>query len=710
MKRIEICVSEKLAKVRDSVAIKNTCKTRDVFVTKTFGGSGYNKLGITVAMAVTMILMLALITTTITISAVRSVKSSKLKAFATELSLVQNTIQEYSFGGSINEYLEQDVVLYLTSAEQFEGENIIDNTLLLHILDLEKMGISKSMYGIGKNGNTEDYYAVSLDTLKVYYIAGYDASDTIYYSLTNELIELLNGENVATNTPNVIFDISTVEWTSSPVTVTVKIPISIDINTCEVSTDNSNISISAFTVKEEYNECVVNTSKIEGNYVVTVTYEVDGEEKEEKYKVTNFDNEVPTILASNVQSNQNSYYIDNIEAIDNGKVKLIKYVETEITKEDAYEFFKIKGKELNGQKVKVESKDAKLTIYAEDYAGNYTIDVVTIPTGFYYVGGTKDTGLVISDDVADKKRGIAESNVCTGNQFVWIPVDFTTTGELDSYELDTGFKSVFKRGQVELIDNENTIYKMTAYDSLTEYDEPYDLNDWEVEEYYKMCKSVQKYKGFYIARFEAGDGIADAPRTTVTPAHTVVSKQGVYVYNYVPWGKSMSIIVPSAGTYYVNNENYTTTESIAGAVYLSRNMAEAYGYTSVVSTLCYGVQWDAVMNFVSDKNYDISNSRKWGNFSDSSSSTGASEDSGEENMNYTTGRNEAWKAKNIYDLAGNVYEWTMESISSESIEYRVCRGGLFSQSGSSGASQRDHDNTVVANYKYGFRPALYIKE
>lgn len=710
MKRIEICVSEKLAKVRDSVAIKNTCKTRDVFVTKTFGGSGYNKLGITVAMAVTMILMLALITTTITITAVRSVKSSKLKAFATELSLVQNTIQEYSFGGSINEYLEQDVVLYLTSTEQFEGENIIDNTLLLHILDLEKMGISKSMYGIGKNGNTEDYYAVSLDTLKVYYIAGYDASDTIYYSLTNELIELLNGENVATNTPNVIFDISTVEWTSSPVTVTVKIPISIDINTCEVSTDNSNISISAFTVKEEYNECVVNTSKIEGNYVVTVTYEVDGEEKEEKYKVTNFDNEVPTILASNVQSKQNSYYIDNIEAIDNGKVKLIKYVETEITKEDAYEFFKIKGKELNGQKVKVESKDAKLTIYAEDYAGNYTIDVVTIPTGFYYVGGTKDTGLVISDDVADKKRGIAESNVYTGNQFVWIPVDFTTTGELDSYELDTGFKSVFKRGQVELTDNENTIYKMTAYDSLTEYDEPYDSNDWEVEEYYKMCKSVQKYKGFYIARFEAGDGIADASRTTVTPAHTVVSKQGVYVYNYVPWGKSMSIIVPSDGTYYVNNENYTTTESIAGAVYLSRNMAEAYGYTSVVSTLCYGVQWDAVMNFVSDKNYDISNSRKWGNFSDSSSSTGASEDSGEENMNYTTGRNEAWKAKNIYDLAGNVYEWTMESISSESIEYRVCRGGLFSQSGSSGGGQRDHDNTVVANYKYGFRPALYIKE
>lgn len=46
-----------------------------------------------------------------------------------------------------------------------------------------------------------------------------------------------------------------------------------------------------------------------------------------------------------------------------------------------------------------------------------------IPTGFYYVGGTWDTGLVISDSVNDLNAG--ENETLMGNQFVWIPVDGT---------------------------------------------------------------------------------------------------------------------------------------------------------------------------------------------------------------------------------------------------------------------------------------------
>ena len=63
-----------------------------------------SKLGITVSMAVTMIIIISLITTTITISVVNTVKKSKLRAFATELMLVQDTVQELSFTGSINNY------------------------------------------------------------------------------------------------------------------------------------------------------------------------------------------------------------------------------------------------------------------------------------------------------------------------------------------------------------------------------------------------------------------------------------------------------------------------------------------------------------------------------------------------------------------------------------------------------------------------------
>ena len=40
----------------------------------------------------------------------------------------------------------------------------------------------------------------------------------------------------------------------------------------------------------------------------------------------------------------------------------------------------------------------------------------------------------------------------------------------------------------------------------------------------------------------------------------------------------------------------------------------------------------------------------------------------------TTGKNENWQAKKIYDLAGNSYEWTMES---NSCDFRVYRGRLL---------------------------------
>ena len=300
------------------------------------------------------------------------------------------------------------------------------------------------------------------------------------------------------------------------------------------------------------------------------------------------------------------------------------------------------------------------------------VEGVLIPEGFSYVEGTKDTGLVIED----KEQ----------NQFVWVPVEYTATGTEDENGLDTGFTAVFKRGLAEETSTGSGIYKMTGTLGLP-YIEPFRGYVTEIEEYYAMMESVQKYNGFYIARFEAGDGEATAERTATTEAHKVVSKKGAYVYNYVPWGDSMTEI------------------GITGAVYLSQNMYKES--TSVVSTLCYGVQWDAVMNFVSDANHNIENSESWGNYSNSRGE--AAINSGTSNMNYTTGRNEAWKAKNIYDLAGNVDEWTMERTYTKS-NRRVCRGGsVYYFSASQPASNRISPEPADTNKEYGFRVALYIK-
>ena len=305
-----------------------------------------------------------------------------------------------------------------------------------------------------------------------------------------------------------------------------------------------------------------------------------------------------------------------------------------------------------------------------------------IPTDFYYVGGTKDTGLVISDNAADENKGV--DYTCVGNQFVWISVE--------DY-------SKFVRGEVEETSPGSGIYKMTGT-LESSYTEPYasgysdGKGTEEKAEYDKMMLSVKNNKGFYIARFEAGDGEATAKRTKVTTAHKVVSKKNAYVYNYVPWGKSMRN---------TSAQNLSNVANVAGAVELSKNMYK--DSTSVVSTLCYGVQWDAVMNFVSDATHNIKDSRSWGNYNNSTGA--AATNSGSSNMNYTTGRNEAWKAKNIYDLAGNVLEWTMESYSSYN---RGSRGGDFNSSGSNRpASGRYNTYPTGAVDNIGFRATLYIQ-
>ena len=104
---------------------------------------------------------------------------------------------------------------------------------------------------------------------------------------------------------------------------------------------------------------------------------------------------------------------------------------------------------------------------------NNYVDGVIIPNGFYYVGGKKDTGLIISDNVEDYNKGDSHEVTSTlkGNQFVWIPVE--------NYEA-TDF------------DNSGLTY--------TE-----DLDETMKEENKAIEASIEKYGGFYVGRYETGE-------------------------------------------------------------------------------------------------------------------------------------------------------------------------------------------------------------
>lgn len=110
--------------------------------------------------------------------------------------------------------------------------------------------------------------------------------------------------------------------------------------------------------------------------------------------------------------------------------------------------------------------------------------------------------------------------------------------------------------------------------------------------------------------------------------------------------------------------------------------------------LCTGASWDSMLDFVKDSSHSVTNSTTWGNYNNSETYTinrgkyavyntstyrlekfqdVGNEYSKEKNKSIllTTGATERNSSKNIYDVAGNVFEWTTES---KAVSDRVIRG------------------------------------
>ena len=133
----------------------------------------------------------------------------------------------------------------------------------------------------------------------------------------------------------------------------------------------------------------------------------------------------------------------------------------------------------------------------------------------------------------------------------------------------------------------------------------------------------------------------------------------------------------------------------------------------VISTLIYGTQWDTTLKFigaydVGEKGYDIyaTNSTGMGNYS----GINGADDINSNSIPAECGKREGFRQKNIYDMAGNVWEMTMEK-PIDSTTNRIYRSGAYDKFGTEyPASYRSHGGNVsYANAANGFRVALYIK-
>lgn len=381
-----------------------------------------NKRGVTVAIVVTMVLVILLLTSTITISVNATLKSSRLRAFATEISTIQDTIDTYRRTTTSVDYITSDITIIPSTdivETQFNGETVTDGQIVLHVIDLEKIGIEKTVYG--KSKTPTDVYAVSFETGRVYYVKGYDASDVIYYTLTDELEKLLSGEvGNEIDSNNIIFTSNRAGWTNIPIQITVGIPTTIDITTVNITANVAEITISDKILNGKYNEVIVNTGNYTGNYIITVKYTLQGKTITQNYEVASYD-VTPPVITTGIQNYKETVYdsdfyayISSVSVTDNSdNIRTIKYAPITINGDEAVTYFENNGTALlNGQYIRIIPLVEEYTIYAKDYAGNTTIIQVPIDKDIYEMVKNWDVNW----------QGIEKSMIGTS------PIKFSSTG------------------------------------------------------------------------------------------------------------------------------------------------------------------------------------------------------------------------------------------------------------------------------------------
>ena len=315
------------------------------------------------------------------------------------------------------------------------------------------------------------------------------------------------------------------------------------------------------------------------------------------------------------------------------------------------------------------------------------IDTATSTWGDGSTAPSQDSvnhGLVIKDE--------------QNNEWVWVPVDKGTLATMYEESSDektlcgtTGETAVKTKLYSKSItigtdSNKKTMSRTTP--GLTSYREPdlvvgsdgasYDAKDTYyktilgetgtkeqlaqlfVDEYKAMIESVSKYGGFYIGRYELSEAGVQKDKATLTSTNW---------YN------------------------------------LYKKCTELNASDKVKTQMIWGCQWDVTMNWLISSGAKTSNevnkdSRSWGNYKGTSvkaddGTTDIKASKKSEKLN--TGKTTFTMANNIYDLAGNVYEWTQGA---GGTNVRAVRSGGYGGDGYNDPASYRTSNSSDSNYDF----------
>ena len=336
----------------------------------------------------------------------------------------------------------------------------------------------------------------------------------------------------------------------------------------------------------------------------------------------------------------------------------------------------VKVTKLNHSEVVVPTITAAGNLANNDNIKEVREGNIPIPEGYNYIKGDKIGGAVITDAASGEEK--------VGNEFVWVPVDeiskmaSTDIGGTDANR-NTNYRGVLYNWGTDATGNtawnwsaDSTSYREPANLSSS-YDSKSKNSSWTStlyqEEYNKMIKSVSQYGGFYVGRYEMSlnsetKNAESKYGATSATAESTSAKQWYGLYN-------------KAKTYAPENASQ-----------------------KVVSSMIWGSQYDAMLKWMKGNKINVTSSSPT-DLSIGNTSRNTTRVTGGANNGQTVSKD---KLSNIYDLLGNIREWTQEAISTA---YRISRGGYYS--GSYAPSSRTDNYPASTFSSYGSRLTLYIK-
>ena len=302
------------------------------------------------------------------------------------------------------------------------------------------------------------------------------------------------------------------------------------------------------------------------------------------------------------------------------------------------------------------------------------VTVIDLPgraAGLVPLDGNSEEGIVARDE--------------NYNEWVWIEVPkeaFTTA------KTDTDYNAIYNDLKTYTQSYKNDSYTDTFISGNGNFADQAAYN----REKQKMIRSIYDNGGFWISRYEIGtDNAEEAVAENTATVTKAESKQGLYP---------------------IVNKTQPQAQQIVKTI-------------DSDASLMFGVQWDLVLKFLETKGTEptnlTTNSASWGNYRDATFTP----ERGKYNTLFgtadnwqdatgiqhstiawciTTGAADYTKKMNIFDLAGNVREWTLESTNGVSV---VNRGGSGGDSGVTPVGSRSNSSVSEYNGNTGIRAAMY---